>query len=1023
MDMTKVLSIIRSSKDIENMLITTYRRPRHLYRMNHSTNRNTPLFTKLLYEMILEGEAIPSYEKFVKNYVNIYCPREDAQSVGLQANLAYKAILTDIHFYFLLLESKRFDDVEMSFYHDILAKSDVLLTKDGTEIGLQLFSGDKVYENSKRISIQRMQGMLAYVVHAFPLEKRRNFEDADGKGMSLYDLQDVEKVNRLFDEHEVMEELDLRPEDGVDRFAVLTGATVPSIRKPEDSEPKHSVIFGGHVEPGVLEDMKSRGLKVHHIDVEIEGMTPFRIDDGKMEEVRRHESYLREYGNRSERFNFDQYIVEHADPKEHIAINAGAGSGKTTTLIARIMYLLDMDKVQSLERIAMITFTNEAANNMEKALARELVGRLRTTGDQKYIKHLNDLRRMDIMTIPAFAKTILSQFGQHIGIGTGFRVSAMTLVRRKIIDEQIDNVLKEYGIDNPFEGMWYHEARSFLEMLWDKFEQKGIVAEDLRKKVGDMEDPELADAFVEIIARADEALHEEKVKNDTLGISDLTRYLKKIEGSGAPLDELADRYQYLFVDEFQDTDITQIQFITSIIRATDICLTVVGDVKQGIYRFRGADSSAFTVLNAAMRNKGLIGCTTYRLSENFRSSRPLVEGMERHFSIWRSDPLELLPNDEPMLSRRESICEGGLVLEEGTINADEIRERYEELGRTSDGGVDRETQPKRTLAILVRKNDEARTVGEMLRNDGSIHNFEVRMDGTLFDSLAARDLHILINSWIFPELRESLYALAATAFAESDDIQNFDRETKNVHRRGWNRFETYITARPTNFRVSEKWESSLSLLRENPLLPVIDAFLDASGYQENLRQDGMTDIDVLQYEMNIQKIMMLIHENFSDGPLDILALHDWLSIQISTNKEEDEAEIDDNRFDGDIVRVLTVHRSKGLEFETVMIPFTTGRFLRNVEYIKRDAIVYVDAAGHPEYGWKFIDEKSGFELVTEHYGRLKNDEDDEQVREETRLLYVAMTRAVDRLHIYEINDRIRCVGRPETWGDLLTREG
>ncbi len=207
-----------------------------------------------------------------------------------------------------------------------------------------------------------------------------------------------------------------------------------------------------------------------------------------------------------------------------------------------------------------------------------------------------------------------------------------------MVKRTFDEVLQEKSIANPFEGMWYYEVREFLETVWDKFEQKGVVSEDFSGVSMNPDESDFTKSVIDVLMKADEELYQLKLENDVIGISDLTRFMKKIYESDAPLEELSDRYRYLFVDEFQDTDVSQIQSIVSIIAATDIRLVAVGDVKQGIYRFRGADSSAFTVLDETMSLKKLGRCVTYRLDENFRSSRLLVEQMERHFSGGKVPP-------------------------------------------------------------------------------------------------------------------------------------------------------------------------------------------------------------------------------------------------------------------------------------------------------------------------------------------------------------------------------------------------
>lgn len=998
-DMTEVLNCIEGSKEIEHMLTTDYVRYRYPYVQQGTKNRGAPLFTTVLYEMILEKQGLPRCTEFEERFVGDYFPGSNRESAKSQANLAYKALLTDIHFYFILRETGIFDSVEMSLTHDVFMKSDILLGSGDFSMGLQLFSGDDAYERTKRLSLKRIESFTSYPIHLFRLNPRKNWKDAEGKRFSLYNEQDAIDIFGIMQGHEAGVEMDLVPEKGVDLYA-LPDAMHEKNEPIRETGPFHSVVFGGDVDRAIIESMIARGVKVYHIPVNIEGITPFSIHDGANHH--RYASYLKEHGHLAKQFNYGQYVVEHAAVDENITINAGAGSGKTTTLIARIMFLLNTGAIRSLSEVAMITFTNEAVNNMEAALAKELVRLTKQTGDTRFLRHLNELRRMDILTIPSFAKNMLNRYGQHIGLGSNIGVSAMTLERRKLIDEMIDEKLRGASLEDSFSGLWYYRIREFVEKLWDKFEQKGLVYEDLEgiPSSNDL----LVRAFVETVIESDRRLDVLKKESDALGVTDLTRYLKRLVTVGAPLSEMSEQYRYLLVDEFQDTDISQISFIADLITATDIRLVVVGDVKQGIYRFRGADSSAFTVLESSLENRGGRPQMTHQLDENFRSAKRLVERMERHFAVWRSRGL--LPGDEGAMYSRKMIEDQRdefFTLKDGDIDMMEIRSRYEELPQDS------------VLAILVRDNSQAEKIGKMVREDGAIKNYEVRMDGTLFRSDAAKDLLILLGSWLFPEDQKLIFSLDGTAFSRPSQPVTVRRETKG---NGQDRTfaENHIV------RLDEIWLDAQTKMKHHPLLPVLDHFLENSGHTQNLRDAGVPEPEVKKYELNLQKILLMAHETFAEEPLDILGLYNWLDIQVATNQDDDEADIEDWSFQGNIVRVLTVHRSKGLQFDTVMIPFTSKRMVRGINATQHDIIVFADESGDVEYGWRFVDKTADIDFTTANYLSLKKEEDDEQVQEECRLLYVAMTRAISRIFVYEF-DKAEGNDPPRTWGDLLRMGG
>ena len=105
-------------------------------------------------------------------------------------------------------------------------------------------------------------------------------------------------------------------------------------------------------------------------------------------------------------FNLQQYEVEHASTLHDILVEAGAGTGKTFSMVSRIAYLCnkEVDAVSNIaDEIAMVTFTNDAAINMKKRLKQMFVNYFVLTGREKYLKFVEDIDRSNISTIHKFA--------------------------------------------------------------------------------------------------------------------------------------------------------------------------------------------------------------------------------------------------------------------------------------------------------------------------------------------------------------------------------------------------------------------------------------------------------------------------------------------------------------------------------------------------------------------------------------------------------------------------------------------
>ncbi|OYD07278.1 hypothetical protein CHM34_12945 [Paludifilum halophilum] len=115
-------------------------------------------------------------------------------------------------------------------------------------------------------------------------------------------------------------------------------------------------------------------------------------------------------------FNREQYEVEHSDPDTHLLVTAGAGTGKTTVLIDCLLYLCHCDPDFTFDSTVMITFTNMAALEMRKRLAKRLMTYYEVTRNPRYLTWLDESQDLFLSTIHAFAKTLLEKAGTAAGI-------------------------------------------------------------------------------------------------------------------------------------------------------------------------------------------------------------------------------------------------------------------------------------------------------------------------------------------------------------------------------------------------------------------------------------------------------------------------------------------------------------------------------------------------------------------------------------------------------------------------------
>lgn len=294
-------------------------------------------------------------------------------------------------------------------------------------------------------------------------------------------------------------------------------------------------------------------------------------------------------------------------------VMAGAGSGKTQTLISRVSYLVDLGVLP--ERILMLTFTNAAADEMKK----------RASG-------LLDERcgKVVACTYHSFCNMMLRQYGKRIGL-KDYSVLSYTETKNMIdyvksSDPMFDNLkgFPSVGIIADLISMSINIQVPIKEIVTknDKYSK-------------------YRDYWEEITILADKvAKHSMDVQKFTY--DDLLLNMKRLLAYDDICKNIATRFQYIMVDEFQDTNNLQEDIIIALSLFNNN-IVVVGDISQSIYAFRGAN-----VKNIQAFHTKFSDCKTIVLSYNYRSTQEILdfanEVMQKHAKSWRY--YDMLANDK-----------------------------------------------------------------------------------------------------------------------------------------------------------------------------------------------------------------------------------------------------------------------------------------------------------------------------------------------------------------------------------------
>ncbi|WP_369718428.1 exodeoxyribonuclease V subunit beta [Klebsiella quasipneumoniae] len=483
----------------------------------------------------------------------------------------------------------------------------------------------------------------------------------------------------------------------------------------------------------------------------------------------------------------------------------------------------------------------------------------------------------------------------------------------------------------------------------------------------------LARAMVEIR----DAVAREKRRRGELGFDDmLSRLDEALRGdSGEALaSAIRQRFPVAMIDEFQDTDPQQYRIFRRIWRQQpETALLLIGDPKQAIYAFRGAD--IFTYMKA----RGDVAAH-YTLDTNWRSSPGMVGSVNRLFSLsdnpfmFREIPFlpvkaaaknqglrftvdaADVPAMNVWLMSGETVGAGDYQTFMAQLCATQIRDWLSagQQGRALlwRGETSRPVQAS-DITVLVRNRLEAAQVREALQTLG-IPSVYLSNRDSVFETLEAQELLWLLQAVLSPERENTLRSALATSMfgLTARDIENLNQDEQ-----AWD-------------ALVEEFSEYRQIWRQRGVMPMLRALMTARHIAENLlatRGGERRLTDILHISELLQEAASQLESEH--------ALVRWLTQHIA--EPDSNAASQQMRLESDkhLVQIVTIHKSKGLEYPLVWLPFI-ARFRKQDQafYHDRETFAAVLDLGQDE---------ASLELA-----------EAERLAEDLRLLYVALTRAV-----------------------------
>ena len=544
-------------------------------------------------------------------------------------------------------------------------------------------------------------------------------------------------------------------------------------------------------------------------------------------------------------------------------IIAGAGSGKTKVLTHKIAYLIQEKNVLPWNILA-ITFTNKAANEMKERIV-NLVGDV----------------AQDIWmgTFHSICVRILRKFIDRIGFDSSFIIFDTSDQRT-----MIKGCLKDLNIDDKMftDRSVQAEISNAKNQMLEPEQYTALANGDFRK---------------EKIATIYELYQKRLKENNAIDFDDIINYtIKILKENQDVLEYYANKFRYVLVDEYQDTNKAQFNLIT-LFASVNGNITVVGDSDQSIYAFRGADISNILNFERDFKNAKIIKLEqNYRCTGNIlKAANSVIKNNETKYKkeLWTQNEQGNLPK---IYSAENEYDEGSFIVEQ--IN----RLKREEYFKYSD------------FAILYRMNTQSRAIEDILRRE----DIPYKIIGGLkfYERKEIKDIISYLRLIQNPSdnlslkriINEPKRGIGKTSLDKIEVLANQNETSmyeviKNADQYGLNR--VYISSREFISLIEELRAKKDDLL----ISELIKQTLKKSGYTQALEDESTVEAENrIENLEEFLTVAMEFEEESADNGLSEFLEGITLSSDIDNMEETEET-----------VTLMTLHSAKGLEFPVVFL--------------------------------------------------------------------------------------------------------
>lgn len=534
-----------------------------------------------------------------------------------------------------------------------------------------------------------------------------------------------------------------------------------------------------------------------------------------------------------------------------LLIIAGAGAGKTKTLTTKIAYLIEKENVAP-ENILAITFTNKAAKEMKDRL-------FKTIGQTaKYLQ---------VSTFHSFGLKLLRENYDALGYDKNFVImdsdDSLTVVKK---------IIKDMGYD-------------------PKIYNPRAIRNKISSCKNEMTSPEAYERYAasdfEKVVQEVYAKYEKKLqRNNSVDFDDLLLLpIELFKKNPDILNKYQDLYQYILIDEYQDTNEAQ-YILTKMLSAKNRKITCVGDDSQSIYSFRGANYK--NILNF---EKDYKDAKTILLEQNYRSTSNILDAANQ---VIKNNKMR---KDKNLWTSRGI---GEKIKYYRAYNErDEAQYVIRKIKELTNRNVD-----YKDIAVLYRTNAQSRVLEEEMLKE----NLPYRVIGSFYFYSRKEIKDLIAYLRLIHNSKDNVSLLRVINTPKRGiGLKTIENLTIQADAMGVSIYEAISSGKELEFKnIIEKLKE---MSKDLTLTELIDKVLDASGMKKELEDEKTLEAEVrLENLEEFKSITKTFEER--EG---LISLEDFL-LEISLISDVEEYKDDPNR-----ISLMTVHSVKGLEFDHVFV--------------------------------------------------------------------------------------------------------